>query len=161
MTIAEQTIAIVAGLAAWASANSGRAFPASDVVDVFEQLRAKPGAPSCAVLFWSEDPRDNFELLGRVDRTFKIIVSRGRGFKLQTGESLTDGASGGPPMFDLVEEAREVARNLRGDLPGEEAVPIYKGCGPFEASGLLLDAYEIRISFPNQLPVDAADPGES
>ena len=118
-----------------------------------EELRGKPGAPTAAVLWQSEHPDGRYAEEGKVLRMFKIVVSRGRGLKLVTGESLSEGVAGGPAMFDLVEQAREIARNLRmEDEPGELQLPIYKGSGPFLVHGYILDAMEIRFALYAQIP---------
>jgi hypothetical protein len=147
MTIREQAKLIEAGLREWTKGNGGRVFIASDVVDCIEQLRARPGTPSCAVLWMTEDVHGEYPELGKMLRGFKVIVSRGRGLVLQSGQSLTEGAAGGKAMFDLVEEAREMALALRTeDEAGEMQFPVYQGSGPFQpVEGLLLDAMEVRV----------------
>ena len=162
MTIRDQSNLILEALAAWAAPRAGRAFIASDVIDCIEQLRLKPGVPAIALLWVDETPRGENEFLGRVDRTFKAVVSRSRGLKLQSGESLTQGSAGGPPMFDLVEEARELILSLRlpteeGDVLGEDTVPCYKGSSPFEVQGLILDAIEIKFTLAAQITVQLPD----
>jgi hypothetical protein len=153
MTITEQAGLILDALNAWVADNKGRAFIAADAVHCVEELRGKPGAPTAAVLWESEEPSGRNAEEGKVLRTFKIVVSRGRGLKLVAGESLAAGVAGGPPMYDLVEQAREIARGLRlEDEPGELQLPVYQGCGPFEVSGHVLDAVEIRIALYAQIP---------
>lgn len=154
MTIVEQSKILESALAAWAEGNSGHASVASDVVHLVELLRMRPGAPKLAILFAEETPREPEEL-GRVDRVFRVVAARGRGFRLDTGESLTDGAGGGKPMFDIMEEAREIVRGLviRDDvLEEEEWSPVYKGCRAFEVQGIVMDAYEMTFGLAAQLP---------
>lgn len=152
MTIREQIIGAVAALADWARLTKGRVFPANDVVSVLEELRQVPGAPAAGVLFWTEDPVSDYPELGKVLRGYKVVVSRGQGFVLQSGESLTQGAGGGPAMFDLVEGARSAVLAMRemGE-DGELRLPVYQGTGPFEVQGMVLDAYEIRFGLYAQI----------
>jgi hypothetical protein len=152
MTIAEQMQRFHAALAPWAQERGGTAAKAFDQVHALELLQLKPGGLLVAVMFESEDPRGENDELGRVDRNFKVIVSRGRGFRLDTGESLVEQTSGGPPMFDLVEEAREVARRIRFNEDTTEVNPEYKGSGPFTVEGFVLDAFEVRFSIGTQIP---------
>jgi hypothetical protein len=155
MTIAENIKTIEAALAEWATGNGGSVFVASDVVDLIERLRMKPGAPRVGILFVDEEPR-GLDVLGRCDQGFKMVVSRGRSLKLQSGESLTEGAAGGKAMFDLVQEVKEVVLAIRLEpqdeeqLEEEDTIPTYKGSGQFEVNGLLLDAYEVRVGFAAQ-----------
>lgn len=158
MTIREQVKLVETALQEWAKGNGGRVFIAADALDCIEQLRMRPGKATAAVLWQTEEPRGDVDILGRVDRGFKAVVSRGRGLKLQPGESLTDGTSGGEPMFDLVEQVREIVLALRLDddaLPQEDQVPTYKGTGPFEVNGTLLDASEVRFGLAAQITQQA------
>jgi hypothetical protein len=154
MTIAEQLKVVVVALTDWCRTNRGRAFPAGDVPHLLDELRMKPGVPSCAVMFWKEDPHGEYPELGKVLRGFKVVISRYKGFNLVSGESLTEGASGGPAMFDLIEGAREACLAVRmEDESGELQVPQYQGTGPFEVQGLILDAFEIRFGLFAQITV--------
>lgn len=152
MTIAEQARQVRDALADWARDNSGSAVVAGDQVHMLELLRLKPGGVVAGVMFDTEDPRGEYDELGRVDRAFKVVVSRGRGFRLDGGESLTDGSAGGKATFDLAEEAREIVRSLRFDAETTEEKPTYKGMGPFEVQGFVLDAFEVRFGIGTQLP---------
>ncbi len=153
MTITEQGNLILDALKKWTANNKGRAFITGDPLTLVDELRAKPGVPAAAVLWLDESPYGENDRLGRVLRDWKIIISRGRGMKLDAGESLTEGTAGGTAMFDLVEQAREVVRNLRPeDQEGEFQLPVYKGTGLFEVSGCVLDAMEIRFALYAQIP---------
>lgn len=158
MTIAEQLRRVREDLAEWARRNGGEARVASDQVQVLDFLMAtKPGGFMCAVLFESEEPRGEHSELGRCDRGFKVVVSRGKGFRADSGAALTEGSGGGPSVFDLVEGAREVVRGLR--LPEEaegEQQAGYRGSGPFQVEGFVLDAYEVRFGLGAQLPEQLA-----
>lgn len=163
MTVAQQTKAIVLALRDWCRANSGSVFVATDLLHLLDQLRSKPGAPRLGILFFEQQPRDpDRSENGRLDNTFKIVISRGRSLKLEPGQSLTEGSAGGKPMFDLVEEAREIILALRlddrdpetpdtpGSINGEDTIPVYKGASLFEVQGMLLDAMELRVSLAAQ-----------
>lgn len=157
MTISGQMKLVAEALADWAKANHGRVFIASDVLAAIDELRARPGTPSVGLLFWSREPRGELGITGRKDNHYKAVISRGRSLKIVSGESLTEGAAGGAPMFDLVEEAEDLVLSAR--LPeeegfgGEDLVPSHKGTGLFEVSGMVLDAYEINFSLPAQARV--------
>lgn len=155
MTLREQINTIVAALDKWARQRSGRAYAADGPVHVLELLRSAPGGVTAAILFDSEEPRGERSELGKVDRGFKVVISRGKGFQVDSGASLTTGSAGGAPLFDLVEEAREIviALNLAGDTwDSEDQVAQYRGTNPFEVQGFVLDAYEIRFAAGAQNP---------
>ncbi len=156
MTIKEQVQAVVKELNSWARTNGGRAVMASGPVHVLELLREQPGGVTAAVLFDSEDPRGEMSETGKVDRGFKLILSRGKGFRIESGESLVDGVAGGRPLFDLVEEAREIVRGIEFTAEGgdpEDQVVQYRGTSNFEVQGFVLDAYEVRFGAGAQLPL--------
>jgi len=160
MTISEQIKLVVDALEEWLDTNGGRVFVASDVVDCLDRLRARPGTPTAAVLFWKREPRGELGVTGRKDNHFKLVISRGRSFKVVSGEGLTEGAAGGKAMFDLVEEAELAVLGVR--LPAEEglyedSVPQHDGTGVFEVSGMVMDAYEIRFSLATQSNVQMPD----
>jgi hypothetical protein len=155
MTIAEQLRVLHAAARGLAETNRGHAYVATDRGHVVSELLAKPGGFQCAVFWDTEDVRGEHSELGKVDRQFKVVISRGRGLRLETGESLTEGSAGGRPLYDLVEELRESIRSLRLETNGddEDRLPGYAGSGPFEVQGYLLDAVEVRFRLPAQIPV--------
>ena len=153
MSIKEQIELMQAALNAWHETVGGSCKVANDEPNLFQILGEAPGAPRSAVLFDEENPRSTVvnDLLGRVDRKFIIAVSRGRGFKLESGDTLTKGVAGGAPMFELVEQAREVLRSLR--LLGEnEPVPYYLGSKRLQFQGVTTDAYAITIGLTADIP---------
>ena len=154
MTIAEQLKAIEKALLGWVKQYSGSAKIANDVPHLFTILGVKPGAPRCAILFAGETPRStNFEdVAGRVDRKYWIAVSRGRGFLLEQGKSLVDGVAGGPAMFELVEEAREIVRALRGAGTEDEPSPYYRGIELMAFEGVTTDTYRIEVILAADIP---------
>lgn len=156
MTIREQAKVVEAALQQWAKSSGARVFVAADELDCIEQFRLKPGKPSAAVLWQAEEPQGEHPEEGKVLRTFKIVMSRGRSLKLQPGESLTEGAAGGEAMLDLVEQGREVARGLRmEDQEGELQLPVYQGSGAFQVNGYLLDAIELRFGLYADIPMQS------
>lgn len=154
MTIGEQLRRMAKELESWAAGNGMAARVAGDVVQLIEMLRLRGGTGLAAVMFEAEEPRGEHWELGKVDRVYKIVLSRGRGFRLETGESLTEGAGGGRALCDLLEEAREVVRHLRftEEPSPEDWEPVYRGSRTFEVQGFVLDAYEIRFALGAQLP---------
>ena len=153
MTIDGQTKLLLKALEPWAAANAGTVKVANDKPHLFQLLGAGPGAPRAAVYFVEEKPRSRKfdDLAGRVDRTFWVCISRGRGFNAEPGKSLTEGVAGGKPMFVLVEEAREEVRGVRLD-DIDEARPYYKGTYPIEFKEAMVDAYYLEIVLAAEIP---------
>lgn len=152
MTIAAQLKQTRDTIADWARANRGRVVVASDLYHLVYLLRQSPGTLLAAILFHGEAKRGDIEERGAVDRTFWVVITRGQGLKIEPGASLTDGVAGGKPMFDLIEEAREMIRGLSFDADTTEVSVNYLGCEPFAADGFLVDAQKLTFSIGVQLP---------
>lgn len=161
MTIREQLKFIAAQLQPWAGECKGRVEIAADAVHLFGILATTPGAPRVVVLFDGEDKRGDYEELGKVDRKFMIVVSRGRGFVLNPGQSLTDGMAGGKPLYDLCEEGREMLRALVFDRTTTDGLPNYTGMSRLQMEGLNVDAYQINFMIGVQLPLHNQEEVES
>ncbi len=141
----------------WAKTQKGgRARIAADPVDLLEILTNTPGGICAAIMFHSEQKRGIYEESGGVDRTFWVAITRGRGMRLHRGEELVQANAGGPPLYDLLEEARQQVRALQFDAATTEVSPDYKGTRPIQVEGYLLDAYIIEFSIFDQLPAPPA-----
>jgi hypothetical protein len=155
MKIKDQMKLIVATLAPWVEANAGTIKIAGDKRHLFQLLGAAPGAPRAAVYFVEELPvSERFaDVAGKVARKFWLCISRGRGFSLDQGISLTEGVAGGPPMFEPCEEARELVRGIRlADQNEDFNRPVYGGVFPVEFEGVTVDAYYIEFTLAADIP---------
>lgn len=160
MTIAEQLKFIAEQLKPWAVEVKGRIEIAADAMHLLGILATAPGSPRLVVMFDGEEKRGEYEELGRVERKFMVVVSRGRGFALNPGTSLTDGVAGGRPLYDLVEQAREMVRGMVFNRESTEGIPNYTGTVRFALEENAVDAYQINFSIGTQLPLHNQD-GES
>lgn len=145
---------------AWAKVNGGRAFPAGDLDLALQILWQVPGAPRVAVVCEGESIRGNIEELGRVDRRFSLLISRGKGLRETRGQSLTSGTGGGPGMLKLVRSLRDFVRSFV--LPGTaERVFYYKGYDVWgKEYGAPIDCYRLQFECGVQLTYFApGDPG--
>jgi hypothetical protein len=152
MTIGEQLELTRDTLLPWAQEIKGRVEIAADPVHLLGLLGTSPGAPRIVVLFDAEEKRGEYEETGRVDRKFLVVVSRGRGFKLDPADALLEGVAGGKPLYDLVEEAREMVRQIQFEAATTEVRPDYKGTRRLQLEGMVVDAYQIEFTIGVQLP---------
>lgn len=155
MTIDGQTKQLLKALEPWAAENGGSVKVANDRVHLFQILGASPGAPRAAVFFVEERPRSRHfrDIAGKVDRKFRICISRGRGFNAALGKSLTEGVAGGKPMLVLAEEARELIRGLRlEDQTDDDSRPVYRGTYPIEFEAATVDAYYVEVLLAADIP---------
>ena len=134
-------------------------FIASDFIHAWEMLKSSPAAGSVAILFEEEKARVNFEggdITGRVDRFFDLVVSRGRGLTLTRSDNLTQGVSGGVPLFEMAEQLRDVVRLMRFD-PQTDEVPNYIGMSRWgKEEGINMDAFKVSIWIGSQLALPSA-----
>lgn len=153
MTISDQLKFIKAQLTPWITEVKGRVEIAADAVHLLGLLALSPGAPRVVILFDGEDKRGEYEELGKVDRKFMVVISRGRGFKLDPGAALTEGVAGGPALYDLFEQCREVIRDIVFDRATTDGITNYTAGLRFSLEENAVDAYQINFSIGVQLPV--------
>jgi len=152
MTIAEQLKQIRDTFAPWVKAFSGHLEISNDPVHTFAILQSKPGTPCVVVQFENESKRGEIEEVGMYDRTFHIIIYRSHGMKLEKGDALIEGTSGGRALYDLIEEARELVRRISFDGQTTETTPDFKRIAPYVFQDTTFDAALIEFSIGCQLP---------
>lgn len=163
MKIAEQLKAFQTVLGKWAGKLGGSCRIAGDRSQLVGILSQAPGAPRVVLVFINEVPRGEMDAAeeSRVDRELWAILSRGRGFKADSGDSLTEGSGGGKPMFDLAEEARDLIRTTMLDPERNERLIYYKGIYQFEmAEELKTDAVYISFGIGTDIGMVTVDSGE-
>jgi hypothetical protein len=145
--IADDIKVIQVALADWAASNQGSVKLAHDVPHLFKLLGENPGGVRAAILFAGETIRDETysDVTSRVDRKYWIAFSRGYTLESYAGKSLIDGIAGGPPLFQVIEAARDSLRLARFTQTDEDIV-YYKGIELLTFEGVTLDAYRIEIA---------------
>lgn len=135
----------------WAS------FICSDLLHAWKILFDNSQAPKVLIVYNGETQRVNFPggaITGRVDRRFKVIVSRGRSFQsADRGLPLYQDNQNARPLFDIVDEWRDACRALIFDPLWCERPVDYIGISPFsvEGTGAIVDAYCIDFQVGTQL----------
>lgn len=151
ITLKTQVTQLVSDLQTWATATwvgttpTVEAFP--HLKAAWDQVYRQEGNANFLVVWDSETSRTSYpgsENLGIVDREFSVIVRMGRGLSVDRGDSLTEGAGGGPALLDVVDQTVDFCRSLR--LGEELSGNYYKGVNLFGTEfGMLSDAYRIRF----------------
>lgn len=142
-----------AALKSWADTHGGKVHIAGDPLHLFALLGDKPGGVRVAVLVRDGLKRGEYEEAGHEDVTYLVVLSRGKGFTMERGDNLVRGSGGGAPLYDLVEEARDVVRGINLDPETTEATFDFKRFGPYQNPfEILADAYELEFSIGRQLP---------
>ncbi len=168
MTIGLQMTMLQGALQEWIQGESGgMAFVANDAVHLWQILMTGPAKPKAIVIYDGEEIRGPFDIAavcGRVDRIFRVIISRGRGFNQEAGKSLTVGTAGGRPMFELVEKARDIIRTIIFSISEDDAErpSDFKRVRPLEPlmREMLIDAYQIEFSVGSDVGMIADQPQE-
>ena len=160
MTEEQQLKKIAAGLAEWAQRNGGSVHVAHDHMHLLKILGGNPGTARIGILVAGETPRNDTysDIETRMDRKFWIAISRGWSLEAYAGKSLVEGIAGGPPLFQLLREAKAAIRQLRFDC-ADEPTPYYKGYELLTFEGVTLDAYRIEIVVTSDDQADQAEPG--
>lgn len=159
MTIADQLLLIRAGLYQWATALGGMAQICSDMHHMWMQAWVKSDTPRLLICYVGEDIRGPFSIAAathRVDRTFNVMITRGRGFNPARGDSLVQTVGDAEPLFKLVEEVRELIRTMGGI--SEENPVDFKNVRSFPLGEVIIDAYVIEFSVATDLPALADVP---
>lgn len=142
-----------AALTAWAKPGGGKVHVAGDPLHLFALLGDKPGGVRVAIMVRDGQKRGDYEEAGQEDLTCLVVVSRGQGFTMERADNLVRGSGGGAPLYDLVEQIRDVVRGIDLDTETTEFTFNYRGFGvyqnPFE---ILADAYQLEFSIGRQLP---------
>lgn len=163
MKISEQLKMLKAGIDPWAKKEGGFVEIAGDKSQVVNLLASKPGAPRVVWVLTGETPRGNMDPAeeSRVDRAFWAIISRGKGFALQQGDSLSKGVSGGRPMFDLVEELRDKVRSIMLNPEDTERIISYRGFQSFQPEeGKATDAFALEFWIGTDIGMITGNPDE-
>lgn len=160
MTIGQQLDAIRAAVEGWAAPHLGVVRVAGDLTDAQWLLAAKGPGPQVMILWDGETTRGDVEEASMVDRSFLILISRGRGLAANPSAARVTGTAEMPtPLYDLIEGLREVLRGLEFEPQSSTATteirPRYESFRPSDLlrENGLLDGHEARLTIGTLLPL--------
>lgn len=161
LTISETLNALVENLQTWVGQYSGKATQVSNLKDLWETPSLNSQSPRVLVCFNSEQARGSFEDLAawhRVDRTFQVAVTKGRGYLANRGDSLSNPDAVELPFLDALEEVRDQLRCMLGI--SEEMPSIdYKNMRMSNMMGnLVVDSAIIEFSVAADIPFIGTQP---
>lgn len=159
MSIKAQATAINTALQGWMDemgSGTGKAFVVSDMAHLWYQLFNGPKTLMALTMYSGEVLRPVFEgaaVLARVDRRFTTVFTRGRSFEIDRGSTLTASTFAGDPLFDLVEQGRDVIRGLQLDPISTERPIDFESVDHFPTmdTKLIIDAYQTTYTIGVQL----------
>lgn len=153
MSISDQAKAIVDVLNTWAANEGGKAFVASDMSNLWQMAQEGPQNPRVLLCYNGEDIRGEFGVAaqtGMIDRHWIAAFTRGRGFNVERGDSLTETRQNARPFYDLIDEGRDLIRNLLLDEIADGPVD-FKLVRPMQMGELIIDGYIVEFSVGTQL----------
>jgi len=155
ITIVEQVQFLSDQLIAWAVDHlNAKVAVVPNLEAAWATVSNREGAPKLLIMVDGEEARSNFaggEVTGMVDRQFSVILSRGRGLKVDRGAGLTEGVGGGDPFLQLLDDLVEIVRSL---ILGTEKTIYYRGFDHFgKEFGMLSDSYRIRFAVGTLRPM--------
>lgn len=140
------------------------------VVDIAENINEKVMlgwnnlvGPVCLVCFVGEESYGDeatAELTGRVRRFYDIMIRRGTALTFPSHKALTEDVGPIRRFYQVVEEARDIVRNIIFPEPMTLNPPEYHGLRPGDNQGWLMDCYIINISLITQIPRPQSQPSE-
>lgn len=141
-------------LATYAQNQQGNCIIASDLQHAWGYCQNNEIFLKLIALYTGEDIRGDFPVAAinhRVDMQFSVVVSRNRGLDANRGQSLVQDTGNARPLFDLVDEVRNLLRGLDSQLMVEWPID-YKGISQWDTGPFITDAYVIKFSLPADLP---------
>jgi hypothetical protein len=152
-SISNQSNQIATVLDEWASPRGGKAVVVSTVTASWIQSYQSSQKPLIMIYYMGQISRGDFSVMNRnhrVDRGWKVVVKRGRGFNSIRGDSLTETVGNMEPFTDSVEAIELLCRTMIGI---SEEIPIdYKSTTNTSKSAEIIDEFTIMFGTANDLP---------
>lgn len=159
LTIKQMLNQLQAIFASYCAVNGGgNAVVCNDLTHMWAALLQGPTQLRILCVYLGETIRNTGTpgpaILGMVDRRFGIVVTRGRSLQINRGDSLTMDNAVGAPLFDIVEECRDICRGLLFDPAWTERTIDFSSVSTFntEGNGVIVDAYQVDFSVGCLLP---------
>ena len=136
-----------------------------DMVHMWDLLLNTSQSSRILIMYNGELIRGEFGIaapLGRVDRRFMVVVSRGQSLTFPISTQYVSTTQNATPFWEDVEEIRDICRALLFDPDWTERPVDYLGVTPFQThgSGTVLDAQTIEFSVGTQLQLIKSQPDQ-
>ena len=154
ITISQEANLIQEALQEWVRPYGGQAHIVSNLKDLWNQAALNSQTPRILICYNGEQSRGSFEQIARwhrVDRSWLVAVTKGRGYYSQRGDTLSNHLNVEMPLFDVVENVRDVVRFME-TISEETPMPDYRGIKPMQLGNLVVDGYLIEITTANDIP---------
>lgn len=160
ITIAQQATAIQAHLQDWATQFGGKVVIVSNLRDLWSYTNIRSDAPRILICFNGENSRGSFSQLvawHRVDREWLVVVTKGRGYFANRGDSLNNPNVVELPFYDAIEQVRDQWRCMLG-ISEELPTIDYRGTKAMQLGNLVMDGYMLTATTANDIPAIGTTP---
>lgn len=162
ISINDQLVQIRDVLNGWSMANGYQAVfkIVSNLQDLWAQSLQNSQSPMGFVFFEGETARGSFAELApwhRVDREFVVRLKKGRGYLVERGDSVANDGSGEISFVSILEQVRDKIRcilSISEELPSID----YRGIKSVRLGDQVIDAYDIRFTTANDIPIILTQP---
>lgn len=141
-------------LQTYMATQSGKAIIASDELHAWEYTQSNENFPKAILLYQGDELRSDYPLaaIEHISKiSFSCIVSRNRSLTQDRGAALTRPVGNARPLFEIVEEVRDIIRCQTSSLFIEMPVD-YSGTTKWQTGTFISDAYSIQFNVPQLLP---------
>jgi hypothetical protein len=156
ITIAEEAALIQTQLQQFVATFGGQASVVSNLRDWWNQAATNSDTPRILICYMGETARGSFSQIApwsRVDRSWSVAVTRGRGFYASRGDSLMSADISESPLFDIVETVREIIRCMN-NISEETPFVDYRGIKPMQFGNIVVDGFSIDFTTANSIPTN-------
>lgn len=154
ITISQTAQLIHAAVDEFAQTYGGKADIVSNLKELWNQASINSQSPRILIVYNGETSRGSFSQIApwhRVDRSWLIAVTKGRGWYANRGDSLYNAEVQEMPLYDVVENVRDVVRFLQ-TISEETPMPDYRSTKPMQMGTMVIDGYLIEITTANDIP---------
>ena len=154
ITISQEARLIESELDAFAQQYGGVATVVSNLRDLWNQASINSQSPRILIVYNGETARGTFSQIApwhRVDRFWQVAVTKGRGYYSNRGAGLLDSAVTEMPLFDVVENVRDIIRFM-SNISEETPMVDFRSIKPMQLGTMILDGYLIEFSTANDIP---------
>jgi hypothetical protein len=160
MTISAQLIALRDSVKNWASLHGGSVTISSSPPQFDELAFNRPGSVCCAWSFVEEIPHGDTPEIRVVRRTYRLTVMTTQSFGILPEDELVETGQSGAPLFDMLEEIREIVCWTQFQDNAPEEYVEYIGSRPADIDEANFIGFELDFTSINFLPLRNAETTE-
>ena len=154
ITISDEANLIQGQLQLFIDTYGGSAEIVSNLKELWNQSTISSDLPRILIVYNGETSRGSFSQISpwhRVDRSWTVAVTKGRGYYSSRGAGLSDSTATETPLYDVLETVRDIIRGMT-TISEETPSPDYRSIKPMQMGNLVVDGYVIDFTTANDIP---------